>query len=198
MCSFTGELIRVVRTGGEMNTGTVALLVAVVGVAGTLLAPVTTAWVSSRSRRQEFELQQRSELTKRHMDDEQANLERLRDTYVALNSGARRYRFRMMEDLYAIRSGTAPDPATEVARVEFQDTYAKAQMLVPDDVLRRCQAVRVALADARKLLIPLAGDAGDDQQKWQEAHTFLMEMWEAILAMQRAMRQDLGISTTES
>ncbi|MFD8668391.1 hypothetical protein ACFV1U_23680 [Streptomyces microflavus] len=65
----------------------------------------------------------------------------------------------------------------------------------------------MALADARKLLIPLAGDArdardardaGDDQQKWQEAHTFLMEMWEAILAMQRAMRQDLGISTTES
>ncbi|MFD8668392.1 hypothetical protein ACFV1U_23685 [Streptomyces microflavus] len=93
-----------------MNTGTVALLVAVVGVAGTLLAPVTTAWVSSRSRRQEFELQQRSELTKRHMDDEQANLERLRDTYVALNSGARRYRFRMMEDLYAIRSGTARTP----------------------------------------------------------------------------------------
>jgi len=181
-----------------MNTGTVALLVAVVGVVGTLLAPITTAWVSSRSRRQEFDFQQRSELTKRHMDDDQANLERLRDAYVALNSGARRYRFQMMEDLYAIRAGTAPDPATEVARAEFQDTYAKAQMLVPDDVLRRCQTVRVALADARKLLAPLAGSAEHDQRKWQEAHTFLMEMWEAILAMQRAMRQDLGISTTES
>ncbi|MEU0162670.1 hypothetical protein ABZ154_28635 [Streptomyces sp. NPDC006261] len=181
-----------------MSTGTVALLVAVVGVAGTLLAPITTAWVSSRSRRQEFDLQQRSELTKRHMDDVQANLERRRDTYVALNSGARRYRFQMMEDLYAIRSGAAPDPATDVARAEFQDTYAKAQMLVPDDVLQRCQTVRVALAEARKLLTPLTGSAEHDQRKWQEAHTFLMEMWEAISAMQRAMRQDLGIPATES
>ncbi|CAM5624076.1 hypothetical protein SMICM304S_01152 [Streptomyces microflavus] len=77
-----------------------------------------------------------------------------RGTYVALNSGARRYRFRMMEDLYAIRSGTAPDPATsEVARVEFQDTYAKAQMLVPDErpgSVRRCQAIRVATGRRQK------------------------------------------------
>ncbi|MEK8142523.1 hypothetical protein NKH18_09520 [Streptomyces sp. M10(2022)] len=127
----------------------IALLVAVVGVVGTLPAPITTAWVSSRQRRQEFELQQRSDRTMRHIDDAQANLERRRDTYVALNSGARRYRFQMMEDLYALRSGADKDPATEVARVEFQDTYAQAQMLVPDNVLQSCQAVRVALAEAR-------------------------------------------------
>lgn len=178
-----------------MSTEVIALLVAVVGVAGTLLAPITTAWVSSRSRRQEFELQQRSEQTRRHIDDAQANLERRRDMYVTLNSGARRYRFRMMEDLYAIRSGADPDPATEVIRVEFQDAYAQAQMLVPDNVLQPCQAVRVALAEAKKLLDALIEDSAHDQRKWQESHTFLIEMWDAIMAMQLAMRQDLGIST---
>ncbi|MFC8640711.1 hypothetical protein RKD45_001426 [Streptomyces griseus] len=177
-----------------MSTGVIALLVAVVGVAGTLLAPITTAWVSSRSRRQEFELQQDSDRAKRHIDDAQANLERRRDAYVALNSGARRYRFMMMEDLYAVRRGAGPDPATELARVEFQDTYAQAQMLVPDDVLRPCQTVRVALAEAKKLMDSLAEDATHDQQKWQEAHTFLIDMWEPIGVMQLAMRQDLGIS----
>ncbi len=178
-----------------MSTGVIALLVAVVGVTGTLLAPITTAWVSSRSRRQEFELQQRSDQTQRHIDDVQANLERRRDIYVALNSGARRYRFRMMEDLYALRSGADADPATEVVRVEFQDTYAQAQMLVPDEVLRCCQTVRVALAEARKLMASLTGDAALDQQMWQEAHSFLIQMWDAIGVMQLAMRQDLGIST---
>ncbi|MER5894152.1 hypothetical protein [Streptomyces sp. NPDC001876] len=164
-------------------------------MAGTLLAPITTAWVSSRSRRQEFELQQHSDRTKRHIDDAQANLERRRDTYVALNSGARRYRFLMMEDLYAMRSGAETDPATELVRAEFQDTYAQAQMLVPDNVLQPCQAVRVALAEAKKLMESLAEDGAHDQQKWQEAHTFLIQMWDAITAMQLAMRQDLGIST---
>ncbi|MBM7442111.1 hypothetical protein [Streptomyces sp. HB132] len=178
-----------------MSTGVIALLVAVVGVAGTLLAPVTTAWVTSRSRRQEFELQQRADRTERHIDAAQANLERRRDIYVALNSGARRYRFQMMADLYAVRSGTDPDPATEVARVEFQDTYAQAQMLVPDDVLQPCQEVRVALAEAKKLMEALAEDGGPDQRKWQETHSFLIQMWGAITAMQLAMRQDLGIST---
>ncbi|MDF6061646.1 MULTISPECIES: hypothetical protein [Streptomyces] len=177
-----------------MSTGVIALLVAVVGVAGTLLAPVTTAWVSSRSRRQEFELQQRSEQAKRHIDDAQANLERRRDIYVALNSGARRYRFQMMEDLYALRDGADPDPATETVRVDFQDTYAQAQMLVPDSVLQPCQAVRVALADARKLMESLSAGGAHDQQRWQETHTFLIRMWDAITAMQLAMRQDLGIS----
>ncbi|MER7136729.1 hypothetical protein ABT358_09250 [Streptomyces sp. NPDC000341] len=67
-------------------------------------------------------------------------------------------------------------------------------MLVPDDVLRPCQTVRVALAEAKKLMDPLAEDATHDQQKWQEAHTFLIDMWEPIGVMQLAMRQDLGIS----
>ncbi|MFD5876577.1 hypothetical protein [Streptomyces sp. NPDC060322] len=177
-----------------MSTGVIALLVAVVGVAGTLLAPITTAWVSSRSRRQEFELQERSDRAKRHIDAAETYLERRREIYVALNSGARRYRFRILEDLYALRSGTGPDPATEAARIEFQDTYAQAQMLVPDDVLRACQTVRVALAEARKLLEALDGDSARDQQKWQEAHTFLLQMWDAIGEMQLAMRRDLGIT----
>ncbi|MEU1126702.1 hypothetical protein ABZ371_24795 [Streptomyces sp. NPDC005899] len=131
---------------------------------------------------------------KRHVDDAQADLERRREIYVALNSGARRYRFRMMEDLYALRSGAAPDPATEVARVEFQDIYAQAQMLVPDNVLLPCQAVRVALAEARKLMEPLTGNGVHDQRQWQDAHTFLIRMWDPLTSMQRAMRQDLGIS----
>ncbi|MFG2405914.1 hypothetical protein ACGFR8_16560 [Streptomyces brevispora] len=177
-----------------MSTGVIALLVAVVGVAGTLLAPITTAWVSSRSRRQEFELQQLSDRAKRHIDDAQADLERRRDIYVALNSGARRYRFRMMEDLYALRAGADPDPATESVRVEFQDIYSQAQMLIPDAVLQRCQVVRVALADAKKLMTPLAEASTHDHQKWQEAHAFLLQMWDALTSMQHAMRQDLGIS----
>ncbi|MFF8918878.1 hypothetical protein ACF08M_37640 [Streptomyces sp. NPDC015032] len=178
-----------------MSTGVIALLVAVVGVVGTLLAPITTAWVSSRSRLQEFELQRRTDQVTRQLEDAQQNLERRRDIYVALNSGARRYRMLMMEDLHAKRTGAAPQSdATEAARVEFQATYAQAQMLIPDAVLEPSRKVRVALADARKLIGALYEDATHGQEEWQEAHTFLIQMWDVIITMQVAMRQDLGIT----
>ncbi|MEK8142524.1 hypothetical protein NKH18_09525 [Streptomyces sp. M10(2022)] len=43
----------------------------------------------------------------------------------------------------------------------------------------------------------LAEDDVHDQQEWQEAHSFLIQMWEAITAMQLTMRQDLGISAPQ-
>ncbi|MEU1076085.1 MULTISPECIES: hypothetical protein [unclassified Streptomyces] len=180
-----------------MNSGGIALLVAVVGVAGTLLAPVTTTWVGSRARLQEFELQQRADQAARLFEEAQQNLERRRDTYVALNTSARAYRILLMEDLQALRRGAHPgaNGDTEASRVEFQSIYAQAQMLVPDAVLETCQAVRVALADARKQLTALLEDTTLDLEKWQDVHTHLIQLWDVIGAMQRAMRQDLGITT---
>ncbi|MFE7778208.1 hypothetical protein ACFU5O_30790 [Streptomyces sp. NPDC057445] len=183
-----------------MSTGMVTILVAAVGVMGTLLAPITTAWVGARGRLQEFELQQRAETARRRDEDAQQELERRRDTYVALNASARRWRIRMMEDLHALRLGTTPDAngATEAARNEFLDTYAQAQMLVPDSVLKPSQSVRVALADAKKQIDSFREDTAQSPDQWQELHTGLIKSWDVIMVMQIAMRRDLGITTIPS
>ncbi|MFC9758585.1 hypothetical protein [Streptomyces sp. NPDC056921] len=145
----------------------------------------------------QFELQQRADQATRRLEVAERNLERLRDAYVALNSSARRYRILMMEDLHALRRGTRPDAngLTDAARIEFQNVYGQAQMLVPNAVLEPCHAVRVALADVKKKIDGLHEDTALDQEIWQEAHAHLIQLWDVIGVMQDAMRQDLGITT---
>lgn len=183
-----------------MDAGVMALLVAAIGVAGTLLAPVTTTWVGSRARLQEFELQQRGEQAQRRFEEAQQNVERRRETYVALNSSVRRYRILMMEDVHALRSGDPldADGAVEAARLEFQDVYAQAQMLIPDSVLGPCHEVRVALAAARKGIAALHEAAELDQEEWQGVHADVMQVWDLIRVMQEAMRHDLGITASDA
>ncbi|MEE4490305.1 hypothetical protein [Streptomyces sp. BE230] len=183
-----------------MDAGVIALLVAAVGVAGTLLAPITTTWVGSRARLQEFELQQRAEQAKRRSEEAQQNLERRRETYVALNSATRRYRILMMEDVHALREGDPldADGAIETARLEFQDIYAQAQMLIPDSVLGPCHDARVALAEARKGIAALHREAEVDQEAWRSVHADVMQVWDLIRLMQEAMREDLGITESLS
>ncbi|MGW0854436.1 hypothetical protein [Streptomyces sp. NPDC002690] len=182
-----------------MSTGVVALLVAAVGVLGTLLAPVTTAWVSARTRRLEFEIQQRTDRANRQVEDARQDLERRRATYVALNSSARRYRLELMDELHAVRMGESGVPgrsSTENTRASFQNTYAEAQMLVPDSVLGPCRAVRIALADAQKLLDALRAVTTYETDDWEEAHAFLLRLWDVIGEMSVAMRRDLGIASS--
>ncbi|MEU9200623.1 hypothetical protein [Streptomyces sp. NPDC048332] len=181
-----------------MDAGVIALLVAAVGVAGTLLAPITTTWVGSRARLQEFELQQRAEQARRHVEEAQRNLERRRETYVALNSATRRYRILMMEDVHVLLNGGPldADGAIENARLEFQDVYAQAQMLIPDSVLGPCHETRVALAEARKVIAALHKEGEPGQEAWQSVHADVMRIWDLIQAMQEAMRADLGITAS--
>ncbi|MFI6640330.1 hypothetical protein [Streptomyces sp. NPDC050504] len=196
-----------------MSTGMVALLVAAVGVAGTLLAPLTTAWVGARSRLQEFELQQRVEAARRQEEALAADLERRRQAYLALNSSARLWRILLMEDVRALRAGgSGHAQATEEARSAFHGDFAQAQMLVPDDVLDAATRVRIALADARKRLDLLgeggaggagvgagasggSGGSGGSEEAWEELYDRVMRIWDVITTMQAAMRKDLGVGS---
>ncbi|MDX3213966.1 hypothetical protein PV318_00105 [Streptomyces sp. ME02-6991-2B] len=175
-----------------------AIIVAVVGVAGTLVAPLTTASIGARARLQEFELQQRAEETARSHAQELAELERRRQAYIALNSSARLWRIRLMEDYHAFRSGQLPVAAADEARMAFQNDFAQAQMLVPDVVLEAANRVRIGLADARKRLERLrSGGATHAGEEGQGVYVYLLGQWDAITRMQGAMRKDLGVGTGE-
>ncbi|MDX3838964.1 hypothetical protein [Streptomyces europaeiscabiei] len=173
----------------------VALLVALVGVVGTLVAPITTARVSLRTRLQEFELQQRANEQTRREENMAADLERRRAIYIAVNSSARQWRIRLMEDLHALRTGGSSSELTEDARQAFQGDFAQAQMLVPDPVLDAATRVRIALADGRKRLDSLKKSEVADEEAWQELYTYVLRIWDLITRMQAAMRKDLGIGS---
>ncbi|WP_406375863.1 hypothetical protein OG788_40175 [Streptomyces sp. NBC_00647] len=172
------------------------LLVALVGVMGTLLAPLTTAWVSSRVRLQEFDLQQRASAAARQEESAAADLERRRAAYIALNGSARQWRILLMEDVNALRAGGNAAEHTEQARQTFQADFAQAQMLVPDYVLDAANRVRIALADARKRLDRQAASSNSEgESTWQDLHGYVLDIWDVITDMQAAMRKDLGVGS---
>ncbi|MER5386299.1 hypothetical protein ABT040_39710 [Streptomyces sp. NPDC002688] len=172
------------------------LLVALVGVMGTLLAPLTTAWVSSRVRLQEFDLQQRASAAARQEESAAADLERRRAAYIALNGSARQWRILLMEDVNALRAGGNAGEHTEQARQAFQADFAQAQMLVPDYVLDAANRVRIALAEARKRLDRQAASSNSEGEgTWQDLHGYVLDIWDVITDMQAAMRKDLGVGS---
>lgn len=178
-----------------MSTGTATLLVALVGVVGTLLSPLTTAWVSTRTRLQEFEMQQQASAVVRREESAAADLERRREAYTALNSSARRWRILLMEDARALSSGSSASERTEEARQAFHDDFARVQMLVPDLVLDAANRVRLVLADAHTRLGRQARDSTTTEAEWRELQGFLLSLWDVITEMQAAMRKDLGVGS---
>ncbi|WP_369372466.1 hypothetical protein [Streptomyces sp. cg36] len=179
-----------------MGAGTVAVLVAGIGVLGTLLAPLATAWVGARSRSQEAVLRRLADDDVRRHEAAAADLERRRATYIALNTSARLWRIHLMEDLNRHPHPGGPSPQTEEARLSFQNDFAQAQMLVPDGVLDAANRVRVALADAHKQFRQL-GDApaADAAAAGEELRAFLLHLWDDITQMQAIMRKDLGVGS---
>ncbi|MFE5241371.1 MULTISPECIES: hypothetical protein [unclassified Streptomyces] len=171
------------------------MLVALVGVVGTLLAPLTTNWVSARVRLQEFDLQQRASALTREEEAATADLERRRAAYIALNSSARLWRLLLMEDVHALRAGGSTGEQTEQARQAFQADFAQAQMLIPDHVLDAANRVRIALADARKRLDRHTEGDGASEAAWQDLYDFVLGVWGEITEMQAAMRKDLGVGS---
>ncbi|WUA62765.1 hypothetical protein OG965_38930 [Streptomyces sp. NBC_00224] len=162
---------------------------------GTLLAPLATAWVGARSRSQESELRRLADQDLRRHEATAADLERRRATYIALNTSARLWRIRLMEDLNRFPHQAGPSPETEEARLSFQNDFAQAQMLVPDTVLDAANRVRIALADAYKRFGRLGEASATDDHAGEELRAFLLHMWDEITQMQAVMRKDLGVGS---
>ncbi|WP_406346914.1 hypothetical protein [Streptomyces sp. NBC_00648] len=124
-----------------------------------------------------------------------ADLERRRATYIALNTSARLWRIRLMEDLNRFPDQAGPSSETEEARLLFQNDFAQAQMLVPDTVLDAANRVRIALAHAHKWFRQLGHGSATDDHASEELRAFLLHLWDEITQMQAVMRKDLGVGS---
>ncbi|WP_141757904.1 hypothetical protein [Streptomyces sp. LUP47B] len=100
-----------------------------------------------------------------------------------------------MEDLNEFPDGVGASSGTDEARLTFQNDFAHAQMLVPDDVLDAATQVRISLADAYKRLTRLGRASAIDDQARDDLRAFLLNMWEVITKMQAVMRKDLGVGS---
>ncbi|MFF4247392.1 hypothetical protein ACFYY2_23410 [Streptomyces sp. NPDC001822] len=169
-----------------MGTAIATMVTAVVGVLGTLSAPLVTTWVTRRQRASES----RAEEARRRFEDRRA-------AYTAMNRASRNFHTMLKDALHRLRDGVYTDDErtrVEEARRDYRDRYAEAQMIVPEAVLAASRDVNVVLAavDAAAKRID-RGLAGDGESAERALHD-LKAAEPALTAMRRIMREDLGVA----
>jgi hypothetical protein len=178
-----------------MSAGVLALIVAIVGVAGTLASALLTQALSLRAKRMEVDEQRRQRLEERDEERQRTEFKDRRDSCIALNMAARRFRQALKNCLFEgvdERGGEL-----EKARQEFTGRYGEAQMILPDTVLNIASAASGRLAEVYGKVKagqqPGAPRLGASER--EKLENFLdHEVRSVLRELRQAMRRDLGVA----
>jgi hypothetical protein len=168
-----------------MTPAIAAMVTAVVGVLGTLSAPVVAQFMTARHNRassQEAE-------SRRNIDERRA-------AYTAINRASRDFDTVLKDALHRLRDGAYGDEEraeVEHVRRAYRDRYAEIQMIVPAHILNASRDVNLVLADVDAAVKRL--DRGR-QLDGETAESVLDELKKAaprLHALSEQMRADLGV-----
>ncbi|MFF0291372.1 hypothetical protein [Streptomyces sp. NPDC005262] len=191
-----------------MSANWAGLLIAIVGVAGTLGAALLTQNRADRTKRMELQAaaeQRRQERghAEALLEAEQArqwqseSLERRRACYITLNTASRQYLTEMTNYVHALPGRQDVDAALnklEVARLGFRDSYAESQMVFPDAVLRAASAAKTALNTVYGTLRKYGAEPSAYAEELEALEdAFHEQVWPYLGALKQSMRADLGI-----
>lgn len=165
------------------------MLIAVAGVGGTLGGSLLTQRASERAKRREIELVSGQE-------EARENRSLRRTCFVELNREARQFTTALNRHLHVMRERDVAEPdrdMLEEAKRAHRDRYSEAQMIAPDEVLRRASAVNQALTAVYGQVKRL--ERGDPRQAdaVEAAARAQDEIWDLLRAMRAEMRRDLGV-----
>jgi hypothetical protein len=133
----------------------VSLVIAIVGVGGTLASAIFTQRLSQRGKQQELEHMERLRLSDREETEKRRKADQLHACYVRLNANDRNYRDALLAYAYALKAnGVGEKELAElaIARRAQRDARAEAQMIVSEEVLEAESKVNNQLTIAFKRL----------------------------------------------
>jgi hypothetical protein len=183
--------------GAGMGDGLIALIAALGGVTGTLLAPLVSQRILTRLQGEQFERQQQAVRAQWLRDREEARLSERRACYVATNAAYRRYRIQLMNHLWDVRQGTVTDAVRkelEAARHAHHAAFAEAQLTASTLVLAQLDAVAKELAGAYQRIKCLEEGAPMANGSFEEIERDLQALWERWKDMRALMRACLGVA----
>ncbi|BCL22645.1 hypothetical protein ACPCBX_34080 [Streptomyces tuirus] len=169
-----------------MTAAVTAMITAVVGVLGTLLAPVLGRRLSARQREEET-----------RAEDQRRRFEERRDAYTAMNRASRQFHTLLKDALHRLRDGVYGDAERdqlEETRRDYRDRYAEAQMIVPERILEASRSVNEVLAGIDAAVKRLDRGVAREGDSAQGALHDLKEAEPRLSAMRRLMREDLGVA----
>ena len=163
-----------------------ALAIAVVGVAGTLTAPILSQIAATQARAAEAKLQRQDRADEEH----RLGLVEKREVYAELNAAAGDFRTACHDRLRAARRGdVSPLPDVEEARLAFRSVYAQAQMIMPDRALTIAYEANHCLTQGYRLVKDISPDVPDAVRDWFEGPNA-----DAVRMLRKALRADLGVA----
>ncbi|MFE7443723.1 hypothetical protein ACFU7X_25110 [Streptomyces chartreusis] len=182
-----------------MGSTAIALVAAVVGVTGTLLAPVLAQRSSAKAQKAEFERQQQAAHTQWQREQQQAELTARRACYIVTNAAYRRYRIQLMNHLWHVHRSEVTDTlkeTLETARHAHHAAFAEAQMLASPAVLAQLDDVAKALSEGYRRTKSLEEGHPDEGDTFEVIEAYLQWIWERWKEMRAVMRADLGLANS--
>ncbi|MFD4948233.1 hypothetical protein ACFWNT_38405 [Streptomyces sp. NPDC058409] len=187
-----------------------AVVAAVVGVVGTLGAALLTQSRADRTRRMELEAAHAQRREERQHAEELLQAERAeqkaqalvdlhRSCCISLNTATRQYMTAQVNLLHAVREGTGVGlclEQLETCRIAQRDSFAEAEMVVPDEVLTAATAAGHRLNAGYGLLKRMSATSPCDQEELNAFAAGVDESWGQLALMQKRMRQALGIESS--
>lgn len=159
----------------------------VAGILGTLLAPLVSQYGASRQQAVEDA-----------RDARQRNFDERRTAYTEMNRASRYFHTLLKDALHRIRDGVYSEEdrhELEVARRDYRDRYAAAQMIVPERVLTASREVNVVLAGADAATKRIDRGLAVEDETTASVLSHLKEAEARLTSMMRLMREDLGVPT---
>jgi hypothetical protein len=167
------------------------IVVAVVGVVGTLTGSGLSQWSAARSRRSD------AEATRRDRSDERAaaslaaaRAEKL-SLYSDYNASARAYRVACQDMLFDVERRDTPVDGARLERIrdEYLSLYAQAQMIMSDGALEVASEINRLLAESYRMVRELSTPAA-------HVATFLHDWFQGpasngVWLLRLALREDL-------
>ncbi|MGE7389442.1 hypothetical protein ACQKM2_28620 [Streptomyces sp. NPDC004126] len=175
------------------------LAIALIGMAGTLFAPLLTQRLVGRVQSEQFERQERIAEGQRRHERAVAELDVRRACYVAAMAGYRRYRIELMNFLWLVhRADTAPE-ATARGRAGLEDArqavhlaFAEAQLVGSEAVVAELDSTTERLAGAFYRILRLQEGDPEPDGSFEAVKADLLGLGERWREMRAVMRADLG------
>jgi hypothetical protein len=193
-----------------MNADITTIIVAILGVTGTLSAPMLAQQAASRAKRSEFNMQRVIKETELRENRRLEAFKERRTAYANLNSAARQYLEELRANLRMLAAGVTGEGRSDLAqaRQRFRELYSDAQMIMPDRVLEYAIKVSQALGEAygevkrldalstQTSLASAAPEISFDRSRViEQTHAFCRTtVYDQIIELRNVMRHDLGVS----
>ncbi|MEV5602889.1 hypothetical protein AB0L33_15745 [Streptomyces sp. NPDC052299] len=179
-----------------MDPSLTALIVAVVGVAGTLVSGVLAHRGALRAKTVELDRAERLRREELLADERREALAVRRASYAVFNQRLRQFHSVLSKDYFALAAGeTRPGRSQEreEPRQVLRDVYAEAQMVISDPVLSVGGGVVQQLHRIHALLgRHERGEPADESL--EDIRERLERASEGLYEVRQTMRRELGVS----